>query len=211
MRGGRRIPYFLRRRALLIPRRGRGRTQFCGQRPQLLSKALPSAEYFAPRARDEGNPPSRRGTVGPTISFLEKEMVPPGGIREKSSGPSSWSSYLKLKCAPTPHSARRKRLHPAKIPRPKRRGLRGNMVPPSNRARPAMRCRTAFPQKCRDCPPGVFSLGPLQRPVLFLRQKENGGLGSTPLGGGKKRGLWPQKKVRPAPAARNDQRFHALF
>ena len=50
MRGGR-IPYFLRRRALLIPRRGRGQTQFCGQRPQLLSKALPSAEYFAPRAR----------------------------------------------------------------------------------------------------------------------------------------------------------------
>ena len=39
----------------------------------------------------------------------------------------------------------------AKIPRPKRRGLRGNMVPPSNRARPAVRCRTAFPQKCRDC------------------------------------------------------------
>ena len=121
--------------------------------------------------RRRENPPSRRGTVGPTISFLEKEMVPPGGTREKSSGSSSWSSYLKLKCAPTPHSARRKRLHPAKTPRPKRRGLRGNMVPPSNRARPAMRCRTAFPQKCRDCPPGVFSLGPLQRPVLFSAAK----------------------------------------
>ena len=39
---------------------------------------------------------------------------------------------------------------PSPNPRPKRRGLRGNMVPPSNRARPAMRCRTAFPQKCRD-------------------------------------------------------------
>ena len=45
--------------------------------------------------------------------------------------------------------------------------------------------------------PGVFSLGPLQRPVLFLRQKENGGLGALPLGRRKKRGLWPQKKVRP--------------
>ena len=37
MRGGR-IPYFLRRRALLIPRRGRGRTQFCGQRPHFFQK-----------------------------------------------------------------------------------------------------------------------------------------------------------------------------
>ena len=39
---------------------------------------------------------------------------------------------------------------PSPNPRPRRRGLRGNMVPPSNRARPAVRCRTAFPQKCRD-------------------------------------------------------------
>ena len=37
-----------------------------------------------------------------------------------------------------------------KSPRPRRRGLRGNMVPPSNRARPAVRCRTALPQKRRD-------------------------------------------------------------
>ena len=76
-----------------------------------------------------------------------------------------------------PHRACGKRFHPAKIPRPKRRGLRGNMVPPSNRARPAMRCRTAFPQKCRDCPPGAFSLGPLQRPVPFcspLRTAQRG-------------------------------------
>ena len=138
----------------------------------------------------------------------------------------------------------------AKIPRPKRRGLRGNMVPPSNRARPAVRCRTAFPQKCRDggpggrphlpewhsssVPPGAFSLGPLQRPVLFsaakpprpiwaapqvrrrrrepvcratgvyqikgapaalcaVGNKREWGLESTPLGGGKKCGLWPQR------------------
>ena len=154
----------------------------------------------AATGRRRGNPPSRRGTVGPTISFLKKETVPPGGTREKSSGPGSRSSSPKLKCAPTPHRAHGMRSHPAKIPRPKRRGLRGNMVPfpaalcaagtpmgwtlvapflelpPScaalaalaNRARPAMRCRTAFPQKCRDCPSGVFSLGPLQRPVLFV-------------------------------------------
>ena len=104
----------------------------------------------------------------------------------------------------------------AKIPRPKRRGLRGNMVPfpaalcaagtpmgwtlvapflelpPScaalaalaNRARPAVRCRTAFPQKCRDGgpggasslpvwhlalnPPGAFSLGPPGGPFSFV-------------------------------------------
>ena len=37
-----------------------------------------------------------------------------------------------------------------KSPRSRRRGLRGNMVPPSNRARPAVRCRTALPQKRRD-------------------------------------------------------------
>ena len=41
MRGGR-IPYFLRRRALLIPRRGRGRTQFCGQRPRFFQKRFQS-------------------------------------------------------------------------------------------------------------------------------------------------------------------------
>ena len=64
----------------------------------------------------------------------------------------------------------------AKIPRPKRRGLRGNMVPPSNRARPAVRCRTAFPQKCRDC----------------------GGPKALLPWGRKRRGLWPHRKVRAA-------------
>ena len=59
-------------------------------------------------------------------------------------------------------------------PRPKRRGLRGNMVPPSNRARPAVRCRTAFPQKCRDSGP------PLR--CAQWGTKENGGLGALPPG-----------------------------
>ena len=106
----------------------------------------------------------------------------------------------------------------AKIPRPKRRGLRGNMVPfpaalcaagtpmgwtlvapflelpPScaalaalaNRARPAVRCRTAFPQKCRDGGPGGASSLPVghsssiplalfswtaRRPILFSAAK----------------------------------------
>ena len=35
------------------------------------------------------------------------------------------------------------------------------MVPPSNRARPAVRCRTAFPQKCRDGGPGGRPLLPV--------------------------------------------------
>ena len=148
-----------------------------------------------------------------------KEMVPPGGTREKSPGPGSSFACLKPKCAPAPHRAHGMRPHPAKIPRPKRRGLRGNMVPfpaalcaagtpmgwtlvapflelpPScaalaalaNRARPAMRCRTAFPQKRRDWgsrgpfrasgravsidAPGAFSLGPLQRHRLGRRSR----------------------------------------
>ena len=115
-------------------------------------------------------------------------MVPPSGTREKSPGPGSSFACRKPKCAPAPHRAREMRPHPAQISRLKRRGLRGNMVPPSNRARPAMRCRTAFPQKCRDWPPGAFSLGPLQRPVLFLREKRMGGWGRFPLG---------KKKTRP--------------
>ena len=58
----------------------------------------------------------------------------------------------------------------------------------SNRARPAVRCRTALPQKRRDCggpggafhlpvghlaftPPGAFSLGPLQRHRLGRRSR----------------------------------------
>ncbi len=58
----------------------------------------------------------------------------------------------------------------------------------ANRARPAVRCRTALPQKRRDCggpggafhlpvghlaftPPGAFSLGPLQRHRLGRRSR----------------------------------------
>ena len=124
-----------------------------------------------------------------------KENGPPGGPRENA--PGAWKPSVLHEVRMGPWTPPRMVNGSTKIPRPKRRGLRGNMVPPSNRARPAVRCRTAFPQKCRDCPPGVFSLGPLQRPVLFLRQKENGGLGALPLGRRKKRGLWPQKKVMP--------------
>ena len=92
-----------------------------------------------------------KGATAAPRAVGNKETVPPGGTREKSSGPGSWPSYMKPKRAPTPHRAREMRPHPAQISRLKRRGLRGNMVPPSNRARPAVRCRTAFPQKCRDC------------------------------------------------------------
>ena len=127
-------------------------------------------------------------------------MVPPGGTREKSPGPGSTSAYMKPKCAPAPRKACGKRPHPAKVPCPKRRGLRGNMVPPSNRARPAVRCRIALPQKRRDCggpgghfifrrsthpqfPLALFSWTAPAARSLFAR-KENGGLESTPLGGG---------------------------
>ena len=101
----------------------------------------------------------------------------------------------------------------AKIHRPKRRGLRGHMVPPSNRARPAVRCRTAFPQKCRDGGPGGASSLPVghsssiplalfswtaRRPVLFSRGKREWGAESASPWGRKKRGLWPHRKVRAA-------------
>ena len=56
-------------------------------------------------------------------------MVPPGGTREKSPGPGSTFARLKRKCAPAPHKVCGKCFHPAKVPCPKRRGLRGNMVP----------------------------------------------------------------------------------
>ena len=100
-------------------------------------------------------------------------MVPPSGTREKSPGPGSSFACLKLKCAPAPHKVCGMRRHPAQISLLGRRGLRGNMVPTSNRARPAVRCRTAFPQKCRDC----------------------GGLGSTPLGEEKTRPLGAEKSL----------------
>ena len=47
------------------------------------------------------------------------------------------------------------------------------------------------------CPWRVLSWTAPAARSLFVR-KENGGLGSTPLGGGKKRGLWPQSQAAPA-------------
>ena len=53
--------------------------------------------------------------------------------------------------------------------------------------------------------PWRFSLGPLQRPVLFLRQKENGGLGALPLGKersaafGAQNRAWPRSARNPRP------------
>ena len=119
--------------------------------------------------------PSKRGASGPTISFLEKEMVPPGGTREKSSGPSSWSSYLKLKCAPTPHSARRTRLHPA------RWGSRGT-IQPSSVAR------------VLD-PPGAFLLDRSSGPFSFCGKKRMGGWEAPLLEGVKNAAFGRKKKL----------------
>ena len=69
---------------------------------------------------------SPRGSAfGPTISFLKKETVPPGGTREKSSGPGSRSSSPKLKCAPTPHKVFREAPSPSQSPLSKKKGLTG--------------------------------------------------------------------------------------
>ena len=124
-----------------------------------LKTALPGAEYSAPQAgtnlflRPKAALfiPSKRGASGPTISFLEKETVPPGGTREKSSGPGSRSSSPKLKCAPTPHKVFREAPSLSKV------GVQGPIFA-SNRA-------------VVLGAPGVFSLGPLQRPVLFSAAK----------------------------------------
>ena len=47
--------------------------------------------------------------------------------------------------------------------------------------------------------PGAFSLGPLQRPVLFSREKRMGGWEHFPLGK-KKRALWAQNRAWPRSA-----------
>ena len=129
----------------------------------LLSKALPSAEYSAPRARDGSDPPSRRGTVGPTISFLQKETVPPGGTREKSSGPGSRSSYLKLKCAPTPHKVFRE------APSPSKEGVQG--------ARPHLPVGHSALN-----PPGAFLLDRQAARSLFPGKREWGAESASPWG-----------------------------
>ena len=188
-------------------------------------------------------------------------MVPPGGIREKSSG---------VLMPTAPPEAKKHPRHPLKAfrgassPSPnlpsKKRGLRGNMVPfpaalcaagtpmgwtlvapflelpPScaalaalaNRARPAVRCRTTLPQKRRDCggpggafhlpvghlaftPPGAFSLGPLQRPVLFSREKRMGGWEAPLLEGVTSAPLWAHRKVWPRIARNGSRPTAALF
>ena len=114
------------------------------KRPNLFMR--PKAALFTP---------SKRGAFGPTISFLKKETVPPGGTREKSSGPGSRSSSPKLKCAPTPHKVLREAPSPSYV------GVQG--------ARPLL------PVGTNPRTPWRFSLGPLQRPVLFSREKRMGG------------------------------------
>ena len=106
--------------------------------------------------------PSKRGASGPTISFLEKETVPPGGTREKSSGQGCRSSYLKLKCAPTPHAVFRE-AQPAQ-----QGGGPGGTSSSSGGA-------------VTLTPPGAFLLDRQAARSLFAR-KENGGPEALPLG-----------------------------
>ena len=49
------------------------------------------------------------------VAASPPETVPPGGTREKSSGPGSAQSYLKQKCAPTPHAVFREAHPPSKV------------------------------------------------------------------------------------------------
>ena len=207
----------------------------------LRKKALPSAEYSAPRARDEGTrlpgggrsaPPSlfcsplRTAQRGPrdlidsgrpkcglpasdaalaarprwAVAASPPEMVPPGGTREKSSGPKSSFACLKLKCAPAPHQA----FWDAPSPSPnfpsKKKGFTGEHGSPvkSRAARGAVpHCASAEAPRLGvqgaisssggalilNSPWRVLSWTAPAARSLFAR-KENGGLGSTPLGGG---------------------------
>ena len=137
-----------------------------------------------------------------------KEMVPPGGTREKSPGPGSSFACLKPKCAPAPHSARRKRLHPA------RWGSRGafHLLVGQSASSPLVRSlldRSSGPfsfrrrsrhgssgprRKCgvRRREPlcgatGVYQIKGAPAALCAVGNKREWGLGSTPLGGGKKR------------------------
>ena len=142
------------------------------------SSAQSAAKLFcAPKGRAFFFPKGKCSQ--PPILFLpQKENGPlERSKRERARGSEAIMLDRKMKRPLDPQQSLRK------IPPPKRRGLRGNMVPfpaalcaagtpmgwtlvapflelpPScaalaalaNRARPAMRCRTAFPQKCRDC------------------------------------------------------------
>ena len=88
-----------------------------------LKAAHGSAEHSAPQAGHNlfmrpkaATLSSPRGSAfGPTVSFLKKETVPPGGTREKLSGPGSRSSSPKLKCAPTPHKVFREAPSPSYV------------------------------------------------------------------------------------------------
>ena len=174
-------------------------------------------------------------------------MVPPGGTREKSSGPGSRSSSPKLKCAPTPHRAHGMRPHPAKIPRQIARGPRcgaalhfrrnAAIVPLARSLLDRSSGPFSFRRRSRHGPSGprrkcgvrrreplcgatgvyqikgapaasravgnkrewgAGSTSPWEgKSAAFGRIKRDGGAESTPLGGGKKCGLWPHKKVRP--------------
>ena len=105
---------------------------------------------FAPAGRAFFFPKEKRSQP-PILFSREKRTGRWSGPRENAPGASMLTVLHEARMSPwTPISWVRAVRSPSQNPRPRRRGLRGNMVPPSNRARPAVRCRTAFPQKCRD-------------------------------------------------------------
>ena len=109
-------------------------------------------------------------------------MVPPGGTREKSSGPRSSFACLKLKCAPAPHKVFREAPSPSQSPPSKKKGFTGEHGSPvkSRAARDAVpHCISA--EMPRLAPWRVLSWTAPAARSLFAR-KENGGLGALPLG-----------------------------
>ena len=98
-----------------------------------------------------------------------KEMVPPGGTREKSPGPGSPFAYLKPKCAPAPHEVFREApllegVKNAPCGRTEKfgRALRGNPRPPQGNLsscgpRPHLSSPPAaeIPASCAGPPPAA--------------------------------------------------------
>ena len=175
-------------------RRGRGR-RICGRGPQ--------DERF--------RPPGGR-TVGPTISFLEREGAAWRYQRKIAGARKHFCLHEAEMCPGTPQSLPGSALTQPKFPVQKEGAYGGTWFPRQIARGPRCGAALRFRRSAAIVgvqgaiqtssvalilsPAGAFSLGPLQRPILFSREKRLG-VGSTSPWEGKRCGLWPQNGVRP--------------
>ena len=126
-------------------------TRVCGHGPQTISAHSAAQLGFAPGGRRRFFPKGKCSQP-PILFSREKRTGRWSGPRENAPGGMKLTAPPEDEMPPwTPTKlGEGGAFTQPKSPRSRRRGLRGNMVPPSNRARPAVRCRTALPQKRRD-------------------------------------------------------------